>query len=201
MGLDDQVIIVSAYYDGLGVGTDGTLYPGANDNASGVAVMLELARLFKETSFAPDKTIVFVAWPGGERNEGLSVTNVMNARIGFNQLTVEAVVELSGVGAGSGEGLALGDDSTYRLVNLFQEAANRLDVGTTTRGRDPHYGRFERPGFGDRNAMTLALSWDGSDQNVHTPYDTIERIDPDKLRDSGRVTYLALLIMTRETDY
>jgi peptide/nickel transport system permease protein len=201
LGLDAQVIIVSAYYDGLGVGPDGTLYPGANDNASGVAMMLELARLFKETPYQSDKTILFVAWAGGERSEGLSVTNVMNARLGFNQLTVEAVVELSGVGAGSGDALALGDDSTYRLVNLFQEAAKRLDVPTTTRGRDPHYGRYVRPGFGDRNAMTVALSWDGSDEFAHTPHDTIERIDPAKLSDTGRVTYLALLVMARETEY
>jgi Zn-dependent M28 family amino/carboxypeptidase len=38
--LDSQVILISAYYDGLGTGPDGTLYPGANDNASGVAAML-----------------------------------------------------------------------------------------------------------------------------------------------------------------
>jgi hypothetical protein len=43
-GLDSNVIIVSAYYDGLGMGPDGTLYPGANDNASSVAAMLEMAR-------------------------------------------------------------------------------------------------------------------------------------------------------------
>ncbi len=43
-GLDANVIMVGAYYDGVGTGPDGTLYPGANDNASGVAAMLEMAR-------------------------------------------------------------------------------------------------------------------------------------------------------------
>jgi len=33
-GLDDQAIIISAYYDGLGVSPDGVLYSGANDNAA-----------------------------------------------------------------------------------------------------------------------------------------------------------------------
>ena len=47
--LDSQVILISAYYDGLGAGPDGTLYPAANDNASGVAAMLEMARVLKES--------------------------------------------------------------------------------------------------------------------------------------------------------
>jgi len=75
------VIIVSAYYDGVGTDLAGTVYPGANDNASGVGTMLELARLLKESPYQPDKTILFVAWAGGERSEGLSVVNILNARL------------------------------------------------------------------------------------------------------------------------
>ncbi|MCD6520758.1 MAG: ABC transporter permease subunit, partial [Anaerolineae bacterium] len=41
---NSQVVMVTAYYDGLGRFPDGTLYPGANDNASGVATMLEMIR-------------------------------------------------------------------------------------------------------------------------------------------------------------
>jgi ABC-type dipeptide/oligopeptide/nickel transport system permease component len=200
-GLDQQVIIVSAYYDGLGVGPDGTLYPGANDNASGVAMMLELARLLKESPYKPDKTVLFVAWAGGERREGLSVVNIMNAKTGFNLLTVEAVIELSGVGSGSGNSIALGEDSSYRLVKLYQSAASRYNVATTTRGRSPHYGHEARPGFGQRSALTLSVSWDGSDQDVHTPRDAPEIIDPNKLREIGRSTYLTLLVLARETEY
>ncbi len=43
--LDSLVVMISAYYDGNGVGPDGTLYPGANDNASGVATLLEMAAI------------------------------------------------------------------------------------------------------------------------------------------------------------
>jgi Zn-dependent M28 family amino/carboxypeptidase len=96
--MDDDVIIVSASYDGLGVGPDGIHYPGANDNLSAVGVMLEMARVLKEGPYKPDKTIVFVAWAGGERLEGFSVVNAMSAKVGFNLLNVEAVLELSGVG-------------------------------------------------------------------------------------------------------
>ena len=194
-GLDDLVVIVSAYYDGLGIGPDGTFYPGANDNASGVATMLEIARLLKQSPSQPKKTVVFVAWSGGERGEGLSVTNVMGAKVGFHELTIETVIELSGVGAGEGQGIALGQGSSFSLVQLFQEAAGRLGVSVTTRGRGTHFGMLTRPGFGGRSALTAFVSWDGADRTAHTPDDVLEAIDPDKLRQVGQTTLLVVSVL------
>jgi hypothetical protein len=201
MGLEEKVIVVSAYYDGLGTDPTGQIYPGANDNASGVAMMLELARLLKNSSFQPDKTVLFVAWAGGERQEGLSLVNVLNARAGGGDLNVESVIELSGVGDGSGKAIAIGSDSSYRLVRLFQAAAGNYRVPTTTRGRNPHYDLPVRSVFGGRDATTLALSWDGSDDLAHTPEDTFALIDPTKLQAIGRSAYLTLLVLSRETEY
>jgi len=200
-GLDNQVIIVSAYYDGLGVGPDGVVYAGANDNASGVATMLEIARVLKESAYKPDKTVLFVAWAGGERSERLSVTSIMNARPGGLNLNVEEVIELSGVGYGGGNAIAIGEDTSYRMVRLFQSAAEKMGVPTTTRGRSPHYGHDIVFQFGDRTALTLAVSWDGSDQLAHTPEDVPQIIDPKKLFDVGSTTTLVLFILSRETSY
>jgi peptide/nickel transport system permease protein len=199
--MDSQVIMVSAYYDGVGAGPDGTLYPGANDNASGVATMLEIARILKESHYAPKRTIVFVAWTGGERSEGLSVTNIMNAKIGFSGLTVESVVELSGTGAGDGDQIAIGEGSSYRLTQLFQKAAGRLNIPTTTRGRGPHHGLETAPGFGGRDALTLHLSWDGSDRTAHTPADTPATLSLDRLRRFGQAALLTISVMGREPVY
>jgi peptide/nickel transport system permease protein len=201
VGLADKVVVVSAYYDGLGIGPDGTLYPGANDNASGVAMMLELARLMKSSPYPPKRTVIFVAWSGGERGESLSLSNVLSSKTGFTVLEIEVVVELSGVGAGTGEAIALGQGSSFRLVQLFQSAAGRLGIGTTTRGRDPHYGTVARTAFGGRSALSLYVSWDGSDYLAHTPNDTVETIDPEKLSQVGRTTYLGLLVLSRELTY
>lgn len=200
--LDSHAIIVSAYFDGLGVGPDGVFYPGANDNASGVAMMLEIARALKAGPYQPKKTVIFVAWSGGERGEGLSTLDVMNAKIGFNSLALEAVFELSGVGAGDGDAIAIGEGSSYRLVQLMQAAAGRIGVATTTRGRDPHYGLpVARSGFGGRSALSLYASWDGSDKTAHTAGDAFEMIDPEKLRKVGQTTLLALTVISREVDY
>jgi hypothetical protein len=49
--------------------------------------------------------------------------------------------------------------------------------------------------------MTLSISWDGSDSLAHTPNDTFALIDPARLYDIGRTTYLTLLVLSRETEY
>ncbi len=200
-GLDSQVVMVSAYYDGAGTSPDGILYPSANDNASGVATMLELARALKNSPYEPKRTVVFVAWAGGDRREGLSVDTVMNAHLGFDRLDVKDVIELSGVGAGDGTSMVLGQDSSYRLVQLFQSAAERLGYPSTTRGRGPHYGLAIMPGFGGREGLTLDISWDGSDRLAFTPQDTFQRIDPQKLQQVGQTTLLGLTVLTREINY
>lgn len=59
----DQVIVVSAHYDHLGV-RDGQVYTGADDNASGVAAMLAVAGWFR--AHPPRHTLLFVAFDGEE---------------------------------------------------------------------------------------------------------------------------------------
>jgi Zn-dependent M28 family amino/carboxypeptidase len=74
--LKDEVIVIGAHYDHLGRGGEGSLAPregeihhGADDNASGTAGLLELARLFSQERARMRRTVVFVAFSGEE--EGL----------------------------------------------------------------------------------------------------------------------------------
>ena len=60
-----RYIVVTAHYDHVGM-NGGQIYNGADDNASGVATMLELARRLKET--APEHSVIFVAFDGEERS-------------------------------------------------------------------------------------------------------------------------------------
>jgi hypothetical protein len=59
--LRDQYVIVSAHYDHLGV-RNGVLYPGADDNASGVAMMLETARCLSRAPERPGRSIAFIGF-------------------------------------------------------------------------------------------------------------------------------------------
>lgn len=58
--LCDEVIIVSAHYDHLGI-RDGKVYPGADDNAGSVAMLLEVARRFAQLPQRPRRSIAFLS--------------------------------------------------------------------------------------------------------------------------------------------
>ncbi len=63
--LRDQAVILGAHLDHLGrVGE--IVYPGADDNASGVAALLEIARIFGGLQSRPRRTLVFAFWTGEE---------------------------------------------------------------------------------------------------------------------------------------
>lgn len=59
-----EYMVISAHYDHLGrMGRD-AYFPGANDNASGIAMLLSLARYYSQNP--PDRTVVFMAFAGEE---------------------------------------------------------------------------------------------------------------------------------------
>jgi hypothetical protein len=69
-----EVMVVGAHYDHLGMGGDGSLAPdvravhnGADDNASGTATIMEVARLIKESGERPSRSILFLAFTGEEK--------------------------------------------------------------------------------------------------------------------------------------
>jgi hypothetical protein len=65
--MPDSVCIVGAHYDdNLRSGNPFDIVPGANDNASGVAAMLEIARVMRKNNFSPKSTIKFVAFGAEE---------------------------------------------------------------------------------------------------------------------------------------
>lgn len=61
----DEYIVISAHYDHLGI-EDGEIYNGADDDASGVAAVLEMARVFSQSKIRPQKSIIFLAFSGEE---------------------------------------------------------------------------------------------------------------------------------------
>ena len=70
--LKDEYVIFSAHLDHLGIGravNGDTIYNGAMDNASGVASVLEVARLFKQTGLRPKRSIIFLTVTAEEKGE------------------------------------------------------------------------------------------------------------------------------------
>jgi len=66
--LKDEAVVLGAHADHLGR-VDGVIHPGADDNASGVAALLEIARAFASSPVRPKRTLVFALWTGEEEDK------------------------------------------------------------------------------------------------------------------------------------
>jgi hypothetical protein len=117
--LTNEVVIVGAHYDHVGVDPDGTIYNGANDNASGVAVILEIARLWQSQHFHAARSVLFAAWDAEEQGlEGAS-HYVSNPIYPLDQTVAYINVDCVGVGA---------------LMTIYgqNEMVNQLEVSADT---------------------------------------------------------------------
>ncbi|MEW5825498.1 MAG: ABC transporter permease subunit [Candidatus Bipolaricaulota bacterium] len=129
--MDNQVVAVLVQYD-VTPYRPGQAGDGANDNASGVALLLEIARLLTQTEYVPNRSLMLVAysgvgWSGGElRAEREAEWFLGRSVLPSRFFTFEAVVRLRGVGAGSTERLSVETSGGLRLANLFRSAASRM---------------------------------------------------------------------------
>jgi hypothetical protein len=95
----DKYILITAHYDGLGMFGD-KVFPGAQDNAIGVAAMLDIANHFSKPENKPNYSIVFIAFAGEEIGRRGSIYFVQNPLITLGN--IEIVLNLDLVGSGSG---------------------------------------------------------------------------------------------------
>ena len=64
--LKEEYVILGAHYDHLGVDMAGDVLNGADDNASGTAVVMETARIMKSGRIKPKRTVIFALWAAEE---------------------------------------------------------------------------------------------------------------------------------------
>ena len=64
--LRNECIVFGGHLDHVGVGIDGFVYNGADDDAASAATILEVLRVLKANHFSPRRTLVFAAWTGEE---------------------------------------------------------------------------------------------------------------------------------------
>lgn len=83
----DSVCIIGAHYDdNLKTGDPFTTVPGANDNASGIAAILEIARVMKVNDYSPGSTIEFIAFGSEELGLFGSYAYTEKAKLGAKKI-------------------------------------------------------------------------------------------------------------------
>jgi Zn-dependent M28 family amino/carboxypeptidase len=163
--------------------------------------MLELIRTLKEANYTPKRTILFVAWSGAEFHRSADLAGFLEARIGFAEsFTVVAALQLEGVGAGDGDGLALQRATSERLGEAVLKAARRVRAPVSLRGRGLHGDETLWP-IVDASVPSITLTWDGSYKVAHRPEDASGIIDPEKLDQAGKTAALALMVLAGDAGY
>ncbi len=97
-GKTDECIVFTAHYDHLGTMGKDTYFPGANDNASGTAMLLDLAKYYAGLNEKPEKSIVFLFFSGEEI--GLQGSKYYVKHPLFPLSDIEFLVNLDLVGTG-----------------------------------------------------------------------------------------------------
>lgn len=162
----DEWIVVGAHLDHVGTQA-GLLFPGANDNASGAAALMEVAAELHRIRFAPERTVVFVLFSAEE--PGLLGSKTFVSSPPFPLSNLVAMLNVDSVG--SGDGLSLGGGRSapklFELVRGLDRAGDRVTVAETGAG-----GGADAQAFFEKGVPTLYFATTKGYEHLHQPTDT-----------------------------
>jgi hypothetical protein len=207
--LKDEAILIGAHMDHLGL-PGGILHPGADDNASGVSALLEIARVLAAAPVRPRRTIAIAFWTGEEEGKFGSGHYTRHPRWPLAKtrtyLNLDMIghpwtrAELSALAADLGQKGALDSVDPAHFAEPGPAAGHR-DLGPV----------LVRAGAG--TAMALHLDWTdgrngGSDYrdfarlnvpfvrffgsyfpDYHQPGDTLDKLDPEQVKRMARLVF------------
>jgi hypothetical protein len=181
--LRDEVVLVSAHYDHLGT-RGGVVYPGADDNASGVAMLLETARCLVDAEKPPARTVWLVSFDLEEDGLFGSRYFVVHPPAPLDRIKLFLTADLIGGSLADvcrEEVFVLGWEHAPGLLDQVDQSARGLPIRIAPLGSDvlvidrSDYGPFRM-----REVPYLFFST-GEHPRYHTPRDTADQIDGPKL--------------------
>ncbi len=206
------VIVVGAHYDSISVARDsGTVTAhGANDNAPGVAALLEIARIMSQRQ--PRATVLFIAF-GAEEIQRVGSMAFVNDYLRPNNIAIDAMLNMDIIGSSTGPNGAVIDDqirvfsaepntspsrNLARAINLI--ASRHIPMMSTSieatgdrQGRYSDHLSFSDAGF---PAVRFIEYLEDPNRN-HTDRDTIDAVRPSYLL---RSTQTVLGVLTALAD-
>ena len=193
--LKDEYIIIGAHYDHLGV-RDGQIYNGADDNASGTATIIEMARILKSQQNSLKRSVIVAAFDAEEI--GLWGSNYLAKQLDLSKVKLMMSIDMVGW-LEKGKTLQLQGTATIKDgKRLFREEAEKMHLDIKAKNFETSIlGATDTQGFAQRGVATLYVTT-GLKSPYHKPEDDPELIDYKGL---DRVTdYMADVTMRCATD-
>ena len=186
-----RIVIVSAHYDSTSNEAQSRA-PGADDNASGVAVVLELARIMRKRDF--DFTVKFIAWGAEERGLIGSRYHAQGARQRQDQILAGIVTDMVGYANATPEDLDLATDSRSEwLARRYAAAAAEYGGLRSVSHLRSQYGSDCMAFWEQGYSAACAIEDDPlTNPNYHRVTDTVATINVEFLTATARAT-LALV--------
>ncbi len=178
----DEIIVIGGHYDHLGYGGYGSMAPGRNeihygadDNATGTAAVIELARRFASRDSKPNRSMVFVAFSGEER--GLHGSRFYTENPPWPIEKTVSMINFDMIGYLRNNNLTLihgksGDVYEQLFENAAKDSGLVLQVGESAQPNSDHYPFYTKqvPDVFIHTGITRVL---------HTPEDNFESLDMD----------------------
>ncbi|WP_162007953.1 M28 family metallopeptidase [Heliorestis convoluta] len=191
--LRHEVIILSAHYDHLGQWGD-RLYRGANDNGSGIAILLELSRLMVQQR--PRRSVAFIAFSGEEA--GLFGSRHFTNAPTLSLDQVIGLINLDTVANGRTDEFIYWSSAPLPWQDTIHQVAEacqiRIRHQVTDRNSSDH-----RP-FEEKGVPAITVLSDSWLHKNHTPEDDITLINPEKLQKITDWTYQFIYALADEGD-
>jgi aminopeptidase YwaD len=196
----DECVVVGAHHDHLGLGGDaslapeqlGAVHPGADDNASGVAALLAVARAFAAEG-APRRTVLFAAFGAEELGILGSSELVKQPPPRCPPAKAQLMVNLDMVGRPVAGKVYVDGAETAKglrdMVNALAQRPPRLPLKIAF-GEGDGYGPSDHTSFYARDVPVLFL-FTGPHADYHRPSDTADKIDGEGLAAVARLAYRA----------
>lgn len=173
----EETIVLGAHRDHFGK-QGGLVFPGADDNASGTAVLLEVARALSKMK--PKRTVLLVSFSGEE--QGLLGSRLYVRQPVFPLSATQAMINVDHAGVGDGR-------LTIGLSGLSKEAVMKAGKTAGLAGQLDLFGFF--PGgdhvpFKEAGVPTVTIVSGGPHPDFHRPSDTADKVKPDVLAAAAR---------------
>jgi len=177
---EEQAVLVTAHYDHLGHGwpdvraaDKGKMYGGADDNASGVSILIELAQLLADES-APERSVVFIAFTAEEAGlQGSRHYAEHPVPVALDGII--GVVNMDTVGRLEGQDISVfGAASATEWPHIFRGIGFTAGIGS--KNITTNFASSDHQSFIEKGVPAVQVS-SGANLDYHRPTDTADKID------------------------
>ncbi len=196
--LKNQYIVLGGHLDHLGLRGQ-VVYNGADDDASGVATVMEVARLLGQAKFQPKRTIVFAGWCGEEM--GLLGSNYFGTKppagITMDQVVANFNCDMVGLGE------YLDAPGALNFPEIWEKVIKRdqdPDVIAAVRPRTGGPGGSDHSTFITKGIVSMALMSGGGagHPDYHDSGDDASKIDPEMMRKTAQFVVQGTMNLANE---